>query len=373
MQRLVLALAAASAIGFAPVPASAVEQPLVVAGHVVVEGGNHVWDQPVVVGPGSTLTIKDATVWLDWVPPICTKGTAGYCQPNIMILAGGALEVIDSMLDNHGWLIDDADTGYAIHALGGTLRLEDSVFQHYKAIGGQGALARSTVTGSTFRWAISGVSFIRGSDADILGNSFEDVMFGVSIRDASGVVRGNRFNRSQRLFATEPFGRAIDVEDTIVGEKQFATMPIVEGNLIENGSQGMLNLNGFPNIVRNNTFRNNRIGASIGLSAGETTFNQAASSWTGNRFEGNLEALQVYVSGAPQNGTQAQAITLRGNSFLDTICTSVTAMPTAPSVALSVDANDNWWGSAAGPQDSSDGCPPVSGDVTADTWLTEAP
>lgn len=376
MHRRFASLALLTAVAGIAAPASAdpLTPPPVVAVDTVIEGGVHVWDHPIVVAAGATLTIRDATVWLDWVPPVCTKGTAGYCQPNLMVLPGGSLEVESSTFDSHGWLVDGMDSGYTIHAVGGTLRFTDSLFTHFTGIGAQGpAPERSLVRHSRFTWGVSGLTFMRGNEADIIGNEFEDVMYSISIRDSASVVRGNHINRSERLFNVEPFGRGLDVQSTLVGDKAFETVPIIEDNLVENGSQGMLNLNGFPNTVRNNTFRNNRLGLSIGRTAGETTLHHEAATFTGNRFIDNLEAVRVYVSGTPQNGSETIHQELRGNSFTGTGCTDIAVAPTAPNVTLTVDASGNWWGTPDGPQDGPEGCPALSGNVTADTWLTEAP
>lgn len=370
----ILSLAALALLVPTPAPAEGTEPPPFVATDLTIEGGEHVWTGPVVIGPGATLTVRDATVWLDWEPPVCTRGTAGYCQPTIMVLPGGTLETDGSTFDAHAWQIDEPYGGYTIHAAGGALELHDSTFRHFEAIGAQGGgPAPSSITGNTFAWGISGISLIRTSTGEIVGNRFEDVMYAIAVRDTSAIVRNNHIVRAQRLFASEPFGRGIEVQYSLAGEKAMTTLPIVEGNVIEDGAQGILNLNGFPNIVRGNTIRNNRIGASIGLTAGETSFNHAAPSWTGNRFEGNLEALQVYVSGRPETGEAFPHLALRGNSFLGTTCSDVITMPTAPTVHLSVDASGNWWGSPDGPQDRGPGCPALSGNVTAEDWLTEAP
>lgn len=360
----------------APLPANAESSnpPPFVAVDFTVRGGEHVWTEPVVVGPGATLTVEDATVWLDWEAPVCTRGTTGYCHPEVMVLPGGTFRAVNSTLDSHGWSVTSPYSGFTIHAIGGALDLRDSTIRRFESIGAQGGGPNaSTIVGNRFSWGIAGISLIRNSTGLIANNRFEDVMYSIAVRDTYAVVRDNHIIRGQRHFATEPFGRGIDVQSTIVGEKFARTEPLVEGNVIEDGSLGILHLNGFAGTVRGNIIRNNRIGGAIGLASGEATLHHETPDWTGNRFEHNVEALQVYVSGKPETEPEHFVVTLRGNSFLETSCTAISQLPTASGVTLEVNATGNWWGTAAGPQPGPAGCPITTGDVDIEPWLTEPP
>lgn len=359
----------------APVTARADVLTPVVVGDVVIEGGTHVVDFPIVVGPGSSLTFRNATVYLNWEPPVCTHGTAGYCQPNIMV-NGGTLRVENSRLSSQGWDIEEPDSGFSIHGVAATFDFRGSTFDHFHGIGDQvPGITASTVVGNAFRWAISALTFTRGAEVNIKDNSFEDIMYAVAVRDSSGAIRGNRFNRIQRLFATNPFGRAIDIQSTVVGDKAFVTLPIVEDNLVENGVQGILSLNGFGNIVRNNVVRNNAVGAIVGLTVGEGMVHHDASVWTGNLLEDNGVALSVYASGTfVTDAIENRLLPFHGNSLVGTRCTDVLANPTGAQVVLTVDVNDNWWGAPSPPADRGPSCPALDGDrIILDRWLTSAP
>lgn len=359
-----------------PLPASAepLNPPPFVAVDFTLRGGEHVWTDPIVVGPGATLTVENATVWLDWEPEVCTRGTAGYCHPQVLVLPGGTFRAVGSTLDSHNWDARSFYSGFTIHAPGGTLDLRNSVIRHFEAVRAQGGgIDGSTIVGNHFSWGISGIDLLRNSTGLIAENRFEDVMYSISVRDASAIVRDNHILRSQRLFGDQPSGRGIDIQATILGEKLWPTEPLVENNLIEDSELGILHLNSHEGTIRGNILRNNRVGSQIGLTAGEIMLNQEAPSWTGNRFERNVDAIQVYVSGAPRNREEHRVATLRHNSFIDTDCTTISTLPTAAGVTLHVDATENWWGSAEGPQPGAAGCPIISGDVTFDPWLTAPP
>lgn len=346
---------------------------VVIGGRSIV-GQEETWDQPIVVPPGGSLIVLDSTIWLDWRPPICTQGSAGYCHANITVLPGGRLVVKDSTFDTRLWDEHNGNTGFAIAVFGGHVEFEGSTFQHHRNIIVQGnSPTPSTVTDSEFHWAANALSFIRGAEATVEDSTFSHNLIGLAMRDTTGAIRNNHFHDNIRYFQPSGFGRAIDVQHSIAGEKAWQTTPLVENNLVEDGYQGMLNLNGFANEVRGNTFRNHSlVGASIGLSGGDDTFNHATPVWEANRFVGNQTALNVYVSGAPQGDPISLTPELRGNSFVGTHCVEIEAQ-TLPGVNLSVDANGNWWGSSAGPQSRGAGCPAFVGDVIADTWLSEAP
>lgn len=358
-----------------PVAGSATtDVPHVVVGDEVIEGGVHLWDYPVVVSPGASLTLRDATVHLDWDPPVCFTGTAGYCHPAVMVLPGGTLNIVRSTLDSPSWDVADFGSGFVIAGVGATFSFEDSTFYHFKSIGSQGpGIARSSITGSTFDWALSALGFSRGAEADISGNTFSNALSGVTVQDSSANISDNHFTNVVRTFGTTT-GRAIDIQGSIVGEKAFETLPIVEGNVIENGANGILSVSGFPHILRNNIIRNNAIGMVIGISVGDQTIHHDAPLATGNTLDGNQNSVIVYYSGVTYQGMHYLNMELHGNSIVNSGCHDLDARSGNAKVVLTVNATNNWWGSAAGPLDNGPDCEAIKGvGITVDPWLTAAP
>jgi hypothetical protein len=346
----------------------------VIVGDQILEGGTHTYNVPIVVAPGSSWTIRNANVFLDWTPPICTSGTAGYCQPNIMVLPGGTLRIENSVIDSTNWTIDDPRGGYTITSISGILEFSDSHFEHFTAIGAQGeSPAPSVIRNNTFRWAIQGFSWIRGYEAHVEGNRFDHIMYSVGVRDASGSIINNHITNGTRHFATNPFGRGIDVQFSLVGEKTYETRPLVRGNLLEDGHQGILSLNGFDSVFSHNTIRNHAIGVTVGLPAGETSLNHTPPIFKHTVIQDTLDGLTVYVSGAPETREETPHLDWHQNSFLGSTCSAIKTLPALPGVTLTVNGNDNWWGSASGPS-APVGCPLFDGSgITVDSWLTEPP
>lgn len=350
------------------------EGALVLATDTTYSDGTYVFRENLVVGPGVTLTFHNAVVFLD-APSFCpTRGSAGYCQPSIL-LDGGRLRILDSVVDAHAWDPHDPDAGWSVAGVGAVIEIRDSTLTRYKSLGTQSpGDAPSVVRDSLFVHARGALSFIRGAVADVRGNTFQDVYAGVSFHDSESTLVGNVFRDVGRDFGAGLFGRAIDVQATLVGEKAYRALTLVEGNLVENATQGMLNLNGFPNEIRNNVFRRNQQALTIGLSVGTDILHSDAPLVTGNLFDDNQDGVFFYTSGVfriPDTGAVIWAH-IHGNSFLDR-CTEVFVGPINAQVELIVDARENWWGSAAGPQDRSEGCPALTGNVRYDPWLTSAP
>ena len=378
MKRAALAGAAALA---ALVPGQGFAEPLgptpaayVVVGDEVIDGGVHVWDFPVIVTPGSSLTIKNATVYLDWRPPVCTHGTFGTCPSGVQV-QGGTLRIHDSTLDTHDWDEKDGWSGYKIGGTAATFDFQRSRFVHQEAFGTQFAgPERSIIKDNVFEWVTSAMNFWRGSEAEITGNEIRHALYGIEMRDTTGVIRGNVFRDVYRTWGSS---RALIVQSTQVGQSLYVTDPVVEDNLFENGPRALaiLSLNGFENVFRNNTIRGFAAGASVGLLAGDRE-HKAHSRWEGNTFEDNEMQMQVYVSGVPAEGTLEQIeFQLHGNAFLGNSCTDLRQVPTHARVELSIDANDNWWGSPDGPRPNRDAeCRRIDGNrIRIDRWLTEAP
>ena len=353
--------------------APATADPVLPVGDQVLENGTFVITEPIVMGPGSSLTIRNATVWLDFPTHCPTKGSAGYCQPQIMLL-GATLEVINSTIDTH--LYDPAvlDSGYAIAAVGGELHFRDSVVRHARIVGSQGdGLGPSTVIDSQFVDGFQGLNFTRGSEAVVRGNLFENLMFGVAVRDGRSFITDNVFRSITKISGTgNPAGRAIDVQSTLAGEKAYDTVVYVEGNIVTDSHHALLSLTNFSTVIRDNVFRRNTYGAVIGVPIGDDMIHREIPTFTDNLLANNAASVQLYTSGTPREQTEV-TVPLRGNSFIDRGCIDIEILETAATVTLKADATQSWWGHEAGPKDKSEDCPAIKGSVVTDPWLQQPP
>lgn len=348
-------------------------QPILPVGDQVIENGTFVITEPIVMGPGSSLTIRNATVYLDFPTHCPTRGSAGYCQPQIMLL-GATLEVINSTIDTH--LYDPAviDSGYAIAAIGGELHFRNSVVRHARIVGAQGdALGPSTAIDSRFEDGFQGLNFTRGTEAVVRGNVFENLMYGVAVRDGRSFITDNVFRGISKPSGTgNLFGRAIDVQSTLAGEKAYDTVVLVEGNTVTDSYQALLSLTNFSTVIRDNVFRRNEFGSTIGVPVGEDMLHDDPITFTDNVLANNTTSVNLYASGNPREATVV-TVPLQGNSFLDRGCIDVEILQTAATVTLKADATQSWWGHQDGPKDKSENCPATKGDVTTDPWLQEPP
>lgn len=346
-----------------------------IVGDVTYADGTFVFPENLVVGPGSTLTFRNAHVYLD-APLFCpSRGTAGYCQPSILV-TGGTLRILDSVIDSHGYSASDPESGWNVAGIGAVFVIEGSTLTHYKSLGTQSpGLEPSLVQGNAFVDGRGPLAFIRGAEATVQGNLFQDVYEGVSFHDSPSLLQDNVFRHVGRDYGLGRVGRAIDVESTVVGDKAYRAMTRVEGNLVEDAVYGMLNLNGFPNEIRNNVFRDTKMALVIGVSVGDNMLHSEAPIVEGNRFERSGDAIGIYTSGLFATADSRDAVTIRasGNSFVGTACREVSFLGVSPRVDMTVDVRGNWWGSDVGPQDRGAGCPAFPAAVAYDPWLTQAP
>jgi hypothetical protein len=347
--------------------------PIPPVGDQVLENGTFVVTEPIIIGPASSLTIKNATVYLDF-PTYCpTQGSIGYCQPQIMLL-GGTLEVLNSTIDTH--LYDPAviNSGYAIASVGGELHIRNSVVRHARIVGAQGeSPGPSTIIDSQIVDGYQGLNFTRGTEAVVRGNLFENLMFGVAAHDGRSFIIDNVFRNISKISGTgNPFGRAIDVQATIVGEKAFDTVVFVEGNTVVDSHQALLSLTNFATVIRDNVFRRNQTGSTIGIPVGDEMLHADLPIYTDNVLTSNQNSVQLYASGNPREATEV-TMPLRGNSFVDRGCIDVEILPTAATVTLKADATQSWWGDEFGPRPKSEQCPATKGNVTTEPWLQEPP
>lgn len=362
-----LAALAATASVLAPV-APAQAAPTVVVGSQTISGGEHTFTERIVVTPGSTLTIEDATIYLDQPRSCPIGGTVVVCNPHLFVMAGGTLVARNTTFDTHlpaGPL--DPASGYMIYTYSGRLDIEDSTIIRANSVGGElRGPVPSRIVNSTIRDGVQAVSFIRGAEATIEGNTIVNTRFGIDIRDSDSVIKDNYIH---------VLGYGIDVQSTLVGEKIWSTRALVEGNIVENSIAGFYTLNGYGSVVRNNVFRGNGWAAVLGVNTGDRIVAPYEPIvFEGNTLENNSNGVRAYAS---VSGGQSEPIELvvpaRGNSIVGTACRSAQAsVPVNPNVTVVLDARLNWWGSAAGPQSNGPECPATSGFAHVQPWL-EAP
>lgn len=354
----------------AGLPVAAEAAPTVIVGSQTIEGGSHTFTEQLIVAPGSTLTIKDATIFLD-VPRSCPiGGSFEFCHPSLFVMPGATLITRGATFDTHlPVTINPASGGYTVYAYAGVLDIEDTTFIHARTVGGEAPGATvSTVRNSTFTQSLYPITMIRGMQGIIEGNTIVDSRQGIHMRDADSVIRNNTI---------EVIGNGIDVQATLVGGMSGAltTRALVEGNTVRGGLRAFFSLTNYAITVRDNVFEDAVIGAVFGVITGDDIRVEEPVTFENNLLRGNETGVYSYAN---VHGGQEQPIEitvpLRQNSIVESECSSATVNPPGNgNVHLVMDARSNWWGSAAGPQSNGQNCPAIVGDVLFDPWLSSAP
>lgn len=351
------AVVAVAALGWAAVPAGATARAIV--GNEVWENGTFLVTEPVVVLPGSSLTIRNAVVDFR-VPELCSPigGTLGYCQPDVTVKPGGRLLVESSTITA------PADTWrmWPFFWILGEASIRDNVFERFNGMNFQ-VTGSGVVSGNEISDMIGEVAAWRGTTPLFEDNWIHDSHGGIGAQDASPTIRGNVLERIS--------GYAIRVQESIVGDKAHVTAPIVEGNVVRDSFEGVFTDSGFPYTISGNRFEGVRYGIVVRAATHESTVHQGTPLVEGNTVIGSRIALYAVALQPIQPRPEPVVVTFRDNSILDTICTPVKAASNA-NVHVQADARENWWGGASGPAGGGD-CPATEGDVLYDPWLTESP
>lgn len=332
---------------------------------------------PIVVRPGAHLVMRDATVYLDqpaWCP---TRGGAGYCQPSIT-LDGARLTIERSVLASRLYDPQEPESGWNVAGIAAVLDIHDSVLTGMETIVMQSPgevpsfVARNVVQDSR-----GPIGFIRGAVATIEDNSLAGMWMGIQAYDSASVIQRNVLRHFGRDFGAGPFGRGIDVQATIVGEKAYDGAAHVVDNVIEDmASSGILVLSNAPVVVAGNDVRAAATGITVGLVVGDETLRRATPLLFRNTLVDNMRGVQLYTSGTSNEpgAVETPTVVMRTNTFANA-CHDLTTERVAVHVDLLVDARENWWGSADGPQSHGPGCEAVTGVATylVEPWLTAAP
>lgn len=365
-KRLISLLALTATLGL---PTVAEAAPTVVVGSLTIEGGVHTFTEQIIVTPGSTLTVKDATIFLDATSSCPIRGNVTFCHPQLFVMAGGTLVTDGATFDTHNpVVINPASGGYLILSYGGVLDIDNTTFNHANTVGGEGPGPRpSRIRNSTFFESLYPISMIRGMEGIIENNEIIASRQGIHVRDADSVIVGNNISVG---------GNGIDVQATKVGAiAGLTTRTRVEDNYVTGGLRAFFTLNAWQSTVRNNTFDGAVLGAQIGVLTGEDIPVEEQIIFDNNILSNNETALYTYanVEGGQELPIEV-VVPIRNSSIIGTTCTSALVNPPgAATVHLIMDAKNNWWGSAQGPQGNGQDCPAIVGDVLYEPWLSAPP
>jgi hypothetical protein len=336
--------------GAAPLALANIGPVLLAPVHTEMVDGTFRLFAPLRVGPGESLALRNATLFLDY------RDATG--QPAIEI-AGGTLLVDGSRLDT------SLPDGFRIRGEAARVTIVDSEVTHYASIMfSYPGTAPAVLANSTFDEASGDLLFTRGATVVATGNTFRDSPSGIAVVDAQASVVGNHFERI--------VGRAIDIESSVVGGHAFPMDTLVEDNVIEASRWAALLMSGDPITVRGNGVRGNHFGITVTPFIGNETAHITTPTIEGNTFDGNDDGLALSLNGVLVQ-PMTFALALHHNSFVGNACYDVRVYEHTD-VTFLVDATQNWWGDPAGPSAKGPGCPGIWGaNVETAPWLEEAP
>ncbi|MBI4392752.1 MAG: right-handed parallel beta-helix repeat-containing protein [Euryarchaeota archaeon] len=322
----------------------------------VYEDGEYTFTAPLTVPAGTTVEFRNAIVHLDGPERNCTGhiAVAGHCISDIEV-EGGTLRIIGSRIDR-----TLGDRELMIGAVGGVLEIRESSLSRVETVyveGGRPDGAVSVISDSAFSGTGFAVQAYYGAPLVVERNVFTGFSRAVNVFMASPQIRDNHIRASSYA------GIFIAAQT----DKAIPNMPLIEGNTIEDSFFGIVNLNGFPNVIRENTLRNNTVGAAIGIPPPQFGVKRPGPVFERNTLEGNHIALRTYDV-STVFGDPAISWEVHDNDFLSSRCIDIDA---SARIAYHVDATSNYWGSPQGPQRHGEGCEAVVGDVDVDPWRSE--
>lgn len=363
-------------------PLSSADQSLVrmLLGNTVIADGTYTFRDYLVVPAGATLTIRNATVWLD-ADRLCTGRTnlpgAYRCQPQLEV--HGALVVESSTLDTRNWQ-DDVDHGFILDVERGTARIANSTLRHYVGVSFvQAGPAPTVVEGNAFREGVGAIRFMQGVDAVFRRNLVDGVRDGVLVSDAATPIEDNVFLNVTRSFDAAGYNWAIAVTSASPNDHAWRADGPVRRNLVDNATAGIVTRTGSANVIEDNVVRNVQAGMLLGVVQDGAALARDTPIVRRNLVEHAREG--VRISGHATTGPSAdsfEALSLEDNALVDITCIGVRVTPLPDGVSLAVDARAVWWGDGRGPRDASPECPAVlvedpAATVDASPWLRAPP
>lgn len=383
MRSALLALALLAIPLSAIVPAAA-DVPLVrvIVGHEVWEDGEFTLRNAVFVGPGATLTVRNATLWLD-ANRTCTQRTnlpgLYQCVPHLGI-HGGTLVLEDSVVDTHRWDGHDADTGFILEVQQGVARIRGSTLQHYRQVSFvMAGDAPSTVEGTTFREGAGPVRAMQGVELSFRGNVIEDGHDGIWVSDAAPDVQGNVIRRLDRGFDLGSPRYGVWAFTSSPQDRAWPMLGSIRGNLIEGVPVGILVQAGTPVLVEENVVRQADRGISINVQADGIGVVRESPIVRRNVVENSTHGFTL--SGTSSTGTRSQShrtVDLTENVFRDIRCHTVWLRVLPANLTVDVDARATYWGDREGPSLSNPECAALRVDTAAitidtDPWSAKEP
>ncbi|HWH08634.1 MAG TPA: right-handed parallel beta-helix repeat-containing protein [Candidatus Thermoplasmatota archaeon] len=325
---------------------------LVVAGERTFADGEFTFRHHVVVPPGATLILRNATVWLD-AGRLCTDRpldrVSTSCVPQLEVL--GTLIVENSTLDTRNWA---RGQGFILHVDRGVARITDSTLRHYTGVTFyQQGLAPSVVERNVFTEGVSGVRFVLGVQASFRGNLMTHLREGVEVSDSEVAIEDNVFR--DLAHGGGASGRAIWLRSAAPQDEVVANAGPVRRNLIENATVGISVSTGRANVVEDNVIRGGEAGMVLVAVQDTRTMDRDPPVVRRNLVDGARIGIRVSGNEAGSVGPVRTApptdvgIPLSGNAIVGFTCHGIQVTTIPADIRIAVDATHVWWGDGRGP------------------------
>lgn len=334
-------------------PAGAEDVPVhTVTGDEVYADGTYVFYDPIVVASGTSLTFRNATVYLDQ-SSLCTGETnvpgAYQCRPHVEV-SGGTLRVLDSTVTTR-LPFEHHDDGWRVESSAGVLLVERSTLLRYKEIVVAGAAAApSAFRDSDLGDAVGPVWFQTGATGVFERNRVHDVRGGVFQTDATARIWDNLFERVDRSYGTS-VRYPIYLHETVSGDRAYETPSDIRRNVVNDSRWGILVQASYGGVIEDNVVR--RVSNGIGITVGGDSLDVSRTPPAVHRnlVDGANNSLLVSATLAQlSTGVASERLDATDNAFVNTGCTDVRVQHVDDGFTLEVDVRSSWWGSPLGPQ-----------------------
>lgn len=380
MRRLLPVLLVLAPLLLAPASQADVSLVRVLVGERTFADGEFTFRDHLVVPPGSTLTFRNARVWLD-ADRACTEDLADptVCLPQLAVY--GALVLENATLDTRNWA-GNVESGFILNVERGTARITGSTLRHYSGITFyQPGPSPSLVEGNEFREGAEPIRFMQGVEAAFRRNLVVDAREGVEVSDASVPVEDNVFRNVTQKLGVGALNWAISVLASSPNDYAWPAEAPIRRNLVENATAGIVSRTGTAHVIEDNVVRGVQAGLMLVMVQDGQVKDRTAPIVRRNLVEearfGIRVSGQAATSAVPSPLTNV-TLSLTDNALADIRCIGVQVLPIPNAIRVSVDATGLWWGSGRGPQDAGPGCPAVlvqdeSATLDVTPWLRAPP